>query len=321
MGQKLDRRAFAGAWLPGALAALGGVGTFVLAGRPETAAAQATSYGTLARRESQYATTYVDPYANGLLAMTFGINDCLFVESLYNPNDRSELPVVYTRYMTVALAYAAQARKVLEIGLGGGRLASYLHDYVAGLDMTCAELDPGVVELAQDYFGVTQGPRLRIVPQDGRIFARRTRDVYDIILVDAYQGTLVPFHLVTKEFFQIVKSKLAPGGVAAQNISPDVLNRDDMIATVASVFDNTEIYRASHNWVLIAYDGPAKGSQELAARANELHGSNTLRYSLNSMLRERAIVAPPRGARIYTDDFAPVGYQDRDRQCRAGGRR
>ena len=317
MAQKLDRRAFAA----GAIGVLGAAGAGGWLVRPRAALAQASAYGTLAQRESQYATTYVDRRSDGLLAMTFGINDCLFVESLYDPSDRSALPVTYTRYMTVALAYAAQARKALEIGLGGGRVASYLHDYVPSLDVTCAELDPGVIELAQEYFGVTQDARLRLVAQDGRIYARRTRERYDIIMVDAYQGTLVPFHLVTREFFQIVKSKLAPGGVAVQNISPDVLNRDDMIATVGAVFDNTEMYRAGGNWVLVAYDGPLKTSQQLSARARALQSEHDLRYSLTSMLRERAVVAAPRGARVYTDDFAPVGYQDRDRQCRAGGRR
>ncbi|MEZ6021890.1 MAG: fused MFS/spermidine synthase [Hyphomonadaceae bacterium] len=307
MPQSLNRRALAG----GLLALMG-------AGAAPQAFAQAAQFGRVARRESQYATTYIDrdgPY----LAMRFGINNCLFTESLYNPADATELPVTYTQFVTVALAYTAQARNVAEIGLGGGRIASYLHDFIPTTNVTCVELDPGVVELAQRYFGVRQGPRLRIVTRDGRVFMARARDRYDIIIVDAYQGTLVPFHLVTREFYTILKNKLTPGGAVAQNISPDVLDLNRMVATARAVFANVDLYRAEGNWVLIAYDGPPKTTAQLNARAATLQQQYDLRYPLAAMLRGRRANAGEGGdARPFTDDFAPVGYRDYDRRCRTG---
>lgn len=311
MAQGMTRRALAAGLIAacGAGASAGG-----------SAWAQASRYGRIDRRESQYATTYIDrqgPY----IAMTFGINECLFTESLYNPDDPAELPVTYTRFMTTALAYTARAERILEIGLGGGRTAMYLHDFLPRANVTCVELDPGVIALAQRHFGVRQGPRLRIVQRDGRIFANRDRARYDIILVDAYQGTLVPFHLVTREFFTILKNRLEPGGVVAQNISPDVLNPDNMVATVRAVFDHADLYRAGGNFVLIAYDGPAKTVAQLSARATALQDAYRLRYPLAPMLSGRRADVTAANARVYTDDFAPVGYQDRDRECRAAGRR
>ena len=307
MAQILDRRALAA----GLLAALGGGGA---------AWAQASRYGAIDRAESQYATTYIDrqgPY----IAMTFGINECLFTESLYNPNDPGELPVAYTRTMTVALAYARAAGAILEIGFGGGRTASYLHDFLPQSRITCVELDPGVIRLAQRHFGLTQGPRLRLVQRDGRIYANTTRERYDIIMVDAYQGTLVPFHLVTREFFAILKRRLNAGGAVAQNISPDVLSPNNMIATARAVFAHADLYRAGGNYVLVAYDGPAKTGAQLNARAAALQSAHSLRYPLAPMIAGRRADVAAQGARVYTDDFAPVGYQDRDRQCRAGARR
>jgi len=309
MSSRLDRRAFAA----GALGLLG-------VGAAGAAFAQATRYGQLDRRESQYTTTYIDRQGH-YIVMTFGVNECLFSESLYNPNDPAELPYAYTQFMTVPLAYTASAAKVLEIGLGGGRIASYIHDYVTEAHVTCVELDPGVIELAQRHFGVQQTERMRLVERDGRIFAQASREQYNIILVDAYMGTMVPFHLVTREFFQVLKRRLTPGGVVAQNISPDVLNRTDMIATVRAVFANADIYRAGGNYVLVAYDGPAKTADQLRERAEALQSRYELRYPLTAMLMGRTNATAPQSARVYTDDFAPVGYQDRDRECRARGRR
>lgn len=307
MSISLNRRALAG----GLLAALGASATAA------PAFGQAAQYGRIAQRESQYATTYIDRDGR-YIAMRFGINTCIFTESLYNPADPTELPVTYTQFMTVALAYTNRAARIAEIGLGGGRIASYLHDFVPTTNITCIELDPGVVDLAQRHFGVRQDPRLRIVTRDGRVFMARDNVAYDIIFVDAYQGTLVPFHLVTQEFYRILKRRLAPGGVVAQNISPDVLDVQRMVATARSVFANADLYQGGGNEVLITYDGPPKTIEALTARATELQTAYHLRYPLTNMLRARRANASPGQARPFTDDFAPVGYRDLDRRCRTG---
>ena len=292
--------------LQAGLAALAG---FTVPGlTPNPAFAQSTRFGTIARRESQYNTIYIDrqgPY----VAMRFGVNEYLFTESLYNPADPDEMPVTYTRYLTAGLAYTQQAVKVLEIGLGGGRTASYLHDFFPGLSVTCVELDPEVINFARQYFGVRETPRLRLIERDGRIFTRAARDRYDMIIVDAYRGTFVPFHLTTREFFTVVKQKLTPGGVMTQNLSPDVLNEQDMVATLKAVFAHVDRYQAEGNVVLMAYDGPAKTAAQLNARAAALRTSKPLRYPLQPMLAQRRANVPRHGGRILTDDFAPVEFQ------------
>lgn len=305
MRPRLDRRAFA----KQLLAALG-------VAQAPSAWAQAFRYGTVARRESQYATTYVDRDGK-YLTMRFGVNKCLFTESRYNPRDPTELPLVYTRYMTVALAYAPRAARVVDIGLGGGRIASYIHDFIPEARVSCIELDPAVIELAQRYFGVRPGPRLELVTLDGRVYMARSTESFDLILVDAYQGTLVPFHLVTREFYAILQRRLAPGGVVVQNIMPSVLDLDRMVATARAVFPNVDLYRAGGNWVLIAHDGAARSDAELRTRALELQGAHGLRYPLESMLAVRRADAAAKGE-PFTDDFAPVGYGAYDRRCRAG---
>lgn len=157
--------------------------------------------------------------------------------------------------MTVALAYASSLGRMVEIGLGGGRMATYIHDHVPQTKLTCVELDPGVIDLAQLHFDVKPGPRLELVTGDGRIYMARAKEKFDVILADAYQGTYVPFHLVTREFYAILKKKLAPGGVVAQNIAPSVLSMPRMVATARAVFANVDLYRAGTSYVLVAHEG------------------------------------------------------------------
>lgn len=261
--------------------------------------------GLIERRESQYNTIYVVRQADGQIGMIFGVNQTLFTESLYDPAHPRALPVPYTRFMTIGLAYTPEARSILEIGLGGGRTAYYLHLHMPASLITCVELDPAVIDLAQRHFGIRTDDRFQIVERDGRIYLNQDQTRRDLILVDAYRGTFVPFHLLTKEFFTLVKARLNPGGAVAQNIEPSTMLFDAAIATIADVFDTVELYEAGGNVVAIAYDGPRKPHAQLAARAQALQAQYGFRHPLPEMLGARRIVTGAR-AKPLTDDFAPV---------------
>jgi spermidine synthase len=269
------------------------------------AAAQAQDATLIEKRESQYNTIYVRR-EGAMIGMIFGVNRKYFTESLYNPADPKELPVVYTRYMTAALAYPATLTNALEIGLGGGRTASYLNRHIGGLALTCVELDPEVIAMAKKYFGVTETASMKIVAKDGRAYLRTDPALHDLIMIDAYRGTFVPFHLLTKEFFQLAKSRLKPGGVIAQNIEPSTMLFPAAIATLKSVFAHVDTYYADGNVVAVAYDGPARTKEALLARANALQATYKFRHPLPDLFGVRqADVATP-NAKPLTDDFAPV---------------
>ena len=260
------------------------------------------------KRESQYNTIYIRREGK-YVGMIFGVNRQLFTESLYNPADPKELPVIYTRYMTAALAYPTTLTSALEIGLGGGRTASYLNKHMPALALTCVELDPQVIALAKKYFAVVETPTLRIVAKDGRSYLRMDDTKHDLIMIDAYRGTFVPFHLLTKEFFQMVKAHLKPGGVCAQNIEPTTMLYPAAIATLRSVFQHVDVYEADGNIVAVAYDGPAKTTDVLLARAKALQTTYKFRHPLPDLFGYRQMdIATPAGGRALTDDFAPVDY-------------
>lgn len=262
--------------------------------------------GLIERKESQYNTIYITregPY----VAMQFGVNSQLFTENLYDPARPRFLPMEYTRQMTAALSYIPAPAKILEIGLGGGRTAVYLSDFISTVSLTTVELDPEVVAMAAKHFDVRATPRLRIVTSDGRIFLTQARDRYDMIIVDAYRGTFVPFHLTTQQFFILTKRRLNPGGVVVQNIAPNVLLTESIVATLQSVFANVDTYEIAGSVIAMAYDGPAKTTAALAARATALQTQYRFTHPLPALLRARR--TPPKSNRpALTDDFAPVEY-------------
>jgi spermidine synthase len=283
-------------------------------------------------RESLYNNIYV--YQDGpYRTMSFGVNRTIYTESMYNPSNERELPVPYTQFMTTSLMYAKKIDSILEIGSGGGRTSWYLHRSLPNVQITSVELDPQVVELSRKYFGIKDEPNFHVVSKDGRIFLSSSNTKYDVILVDAYRGPFVPFHLLTKEFYQVVKGHLAEGGVVAQNLEPTTMLFDSTINTLHEVFPQIEFYDASGtdqggNVVIIAYDGVGYSPSELEQLAEKRQFDCHLTYDLRSMLRHRfglkMVMAGPKptfdvvdqqgnstagineNAKVLTDDFAPV---------------
>ncbi|MEQ8702045.1 MAG: fused MFS/spermidine synthase [Bauldia litoralis] len=255
-------------------------------------------------KESQYNHIFIykrDQY----VSLIFGHNRRLYTESLANTKDPLELPVEYTRYMTVAMAYAPAARRLLEIGLGGGTTVSYLNRTYPALKIDAVELDPVVATFARKYFYLKENANLKVIVRDGRVFLVRSQDTYDVIMIDAYRGPFVPFHLLTREFYQLVKKRLAKGGVVAQNIEPSTMLYEAAVATIAAEFDNVEIYPASGNFVLIAYNGPRRTDEDLRAVAGQIDAEYKPRYPLSKIVTERRKPAKTDGQKL-TDDFAPV---------------
>ena len=259
-------------------------------------------------KESLYNNIYV--YKEGdFYAMTFGYNRKIYTESIYNSKDDRDLPVTYTRYMTAALIYAKDVHSILEIGFGGGRTSWYLHRFLPGVSVTSVELDPDVAALAKKYFGIKDEPNFHLVDRDGRLFLQQSKDKYDIILIDAYRGPFVPFHLLTKEFYQLVKDHLTPGGAVGQNVEPSTMLFDSAVKTIQSVFPQTDFYVAEGNVVTIAHDGPPRDLADLQKSAKQRQFELNLRYALPAMLAQRRGLDPKTldaGAKLLTDDFAPV---------------
>lgn len=309
----LDRRQIlAGCGLAGigGLAAMAGLSTIGAAAFSAPAWAQAGRRALIERRESQYNTIYVVRQGT-VITMMFGVNEQLFSESAFDTADPNRLVFEYTQMMMAGLAYPSTPRNILEIGLGGGRMAAYIRTFVADATVTCVELDPAVIELARTHFALRTDNRLRVHQGDGRVFLDRSRDTYDMIKLDAYRGTFVPFHLTTREFYQLCRRKLRAGGCVTQNIAPDTLLYDAAIATMRAVFANVDEYWTgtdinATSVIAVAYDGPRKTPQQLATAAQALQTRHRFRHELPAIVARRRDRTAASGGRVLTDDFAPV---------------
>jgi spermidine synthase len=279
------------------------VATAWLAGASALAAPVAADR-LIEKRESLYNNIFIFRDRD-TVSMTFGHNKRYYTESSMRLSDPGALVMEYAPYMTLGIAYAAKAERILEIGLGGGNVASYLNRALPDSTITSVEIDKDVVELAKKYFRYTESEKVRSVVSDGRAFLMRDTSLWDIILLDAYRGPFVPFHLLTKEFYTLVKSRLAPGGVVLQNIEPNTMLFDSAITTLNSVFRSVDFYDGVDNVVAVGYDAPSLRQSELIDRAAKAQSQYKLRYDLRKLAAERRVLRRVTG-KVMTDDFAPV---------------
>ncbi len=167
------------------------------------------------------------------------------------------------------------------------------------------DIDPELFKIGHRYFGLQARPQLREHTQDARPFLRQNEGPYDAIFVDAYRQPYIPFYLTTKEFFELVRSRLAPGGSVIVNIghpndSPAL--EEAMSATMGAVFKH--VVRdpiRSLNSLVMASDVPLTAggiaNAPVAAELKPLARDSAARL-------EGAL----RGGTVFTDDRAPVEW-------------
>ncbi|HEY0836311.1 MAG TPA: fused MFS/spermidine synthase, partial [Azospirillum sp.] len=148
----------------------------------------------------------------------------------------------------------ASGRRVLILGLAGGVAAREIGRAWPDADILGVELDPAVVDVAREHFGLSAGVRTRVA--DARRFVQTSAETHDVILVDLYNGTVIPFFTATREFFAAVRQRLAPGGMVMMNVASPA-DRDVLVgplaATLAAVFPSVFVADAGNgNYFLIA---------------------------------------------------------------------
>ena len=160
---------------------------------------------------------------------------------------------IYTRAMLAALMWKPDARRVCHIGFGGGRIPMVLHHHFPGMVIESTEIDAEVVQLARRWFGIRLDERMPVYIEEGRGFLARQPDTasYDIILVDGFTGSgQHPYALSTREFYELTRSRLAPGGVMATNLDCSDPMFEQKVSTIQASFDHVWRYQteAANVW-------------------------------------------------------------------------
>jgi spermidine synthase len=224
------------------------------------------------------------------------------------PLDPGSFESSYVNVLEIAKRYFETPGRLLLVGLGGGAVAkSYSGD---GWRVDAVEIDPVVTKVAREHFGFERDDAV-VYHADGRRFLSTCETMYDVIILDAFGSSSIPFHLVTREAFDLVSKRLAPAGVVAVNVQCigwDAPIVRSFAATLAESFDEVlalpmaEPPNTLGNVELLAANRSLALSEE---REPEVPWDRlTPEYDLFHAWENRH-EPDTRGARVLTDDLNP----------------
>jgi spermidine synthase len=270
--------------------------------------------GRVAHIESEYHDVFVEK-RGPMLALTTRARNETYFHSIVDLRDPDALPVPYTRLMMAALLYPQNLRHVLMIGLGAGSVSTYLGRAMPNLRIDGVEIDPGVISAGRKYFGLKENDKVRFIESDGRVYLNRSKDSYDLIILDAFRDLGVPFHLLTHEFYDLVNARLAPGGAVVSNVAANTKLYVSTLATLRAVFPTVDTYddwkeEAEAQSIAVATSGPRPGAEELTRRAAALQAQYHFRYPPGELVAGRVTDENADGGQVLTDDFAPVNLYE-----------
>lgn len=127
---------------------------------------------------------------------------------------------------------------ILVLGVAGGSVIKTLTSEVKYKgEITGVEIDPAIISVANQYFELEKIPNLQIVIDDAFEFVLKTRDKYDLIIIDIFRDTEMPNFLFEKFFVNRICYLLKSRGIIMFNTM--TLNTDDNIRndTYRSEFD------------------------------------------------------------------------------------
>ena len=267
--------------------------------------------------ESQYAQVVEEPDGDRILQL----NEGQATHSMLKPD--SYLTGRYWDGLIVfPFAALEQApERVAILGNAAGTAARMYGHYFPEARVDGVEIDGELTEIGRKYFDLS-GPDLHTYTEDARPWLRRSDGDYDVIVVDAYRQPYIPFYLATKEFFELARDRLAPGGVVIVNVGHPEGNDDletVLGSTMATAFPT--VMRdplEDANTLLLGSEAPASSDNLLAATA--FLGDGDL---ANLAVAESVRVGPRLpGDEVYTDDHAPVEWLiDKSILGYAGGNR
>lgn len=299
------RRVLLLAWMPLVLAAL----ALLIAFRPIKSSA-----GQIYETESAY--NYIQVLeVNGFRLLR--LNEGQGVHSMWHPTQLA-FNGPWEQFLTAPFFNASpfgpeRVKSMAIVGLAAGTIARQATAVFGPIPIDGYEIDPKIIEVGRKYFDMNE-PNLNAIAQDGRWGLEHSNRRYTIIGVDAYRPPYIPWHLTTREFFQVVHDHLATDGAMVINVGRAPQDRsliDDLVGTIRTVFPSVYVMDIpdTFNSVVIATVQPTQ-VKDLYQNYLYLRSRSDIHPLLmDSITRLIVNLQPtPDSQVVFTDDHAPIEW-------------
>ncbi|HEX4966324.1 MAG TPA: fused MFS/spermidine synthase [Thermoanaerobaculia bacterium] len=215
-------------------------------------AAEVKSMQVVAERQGFYGQVAVVRLGQDLLLKHNGKTDA----STAVKDNRTQLLLGH-----LPLLFHSNARRVLNIGLGGGFTLRAVEHHREPQEIVVVELDPQVVEAARRQFApfndhALDDPRVRVVTNDGRNFLDGTSEKFDVITSEPSNIWVAGSSgLFTQELYRSAARRLNENGILCQWVPLYEMKRNDfrmMIHTIHTVFPTVTFWQVGTDVIVLA---------------------------------------------------------------------
>lgn len=176
------------------------------------------------------------------------------------------------------LSNKPNAKSVLIIGLAGGVIPKsiYKNNPYKDINIDAVDINPNSIEIAKKYFNF-KDQYAKVFIEDARTYVKTcTKNKYDAVILDYFQGDGSPEYLMTREFFTDLKQCTNKNSIVVMNTFANLADKKNyyhVVKTVNSVFKNITMFHQDlntnedslRNIFIVATDGePAKAIDTLA---------------------------------------------------------
>ncbi len=185
---------------------------------------------------------------------TFAYGRCLILDGKIQSSQLDEY-IYHEALIHPAVVLHSRPRRVLVMGGGEGALLRELCKYPFVEEITMVDIDRQVVELCREHLptwhqGCFNDLRVKLLHQDARQYISNIDRQFDIIYSDLTEPDSAgpSYRLFTRQFYELVQRRLAPGGLLAVQAGGIALDYMDVHAAVRNTlglcFDNIQSYHA-----------------------------------------------------------------------------
>ena len=245
------------------------------------------------------------------------LNEGQGVHSIYHPLQDNYFgsweQVLIAPYFNPIPYKTGEIKSLAILGLAAGTTARQASLVYENIKIDGYEIDPEIVEVGKKYFAMDM-PNLDVFVQDGRVGLENSTEKYQIISVDAYRPPYIPWHLTTKEFFEIVNEHLTEDGVMVINVGRGPTDRrliNALGTTILSVFPTIHVVDIPNtfNSIIFATKQPTLDSNLAKNYDYLLHQETVPSLLLETMQTSVANIQPGiEQSVVFTDDKAPIEW-------------
>lgn len=220
------------------------------------------------------------------------------------PLTNSAVPLSYYRpntgvHLVIDELSSGNKLQVGIIGLGVGALAAYGK---SGDHYTFYELNPQVSEFANRYFSYLDNSEadVEIKLGDARVtlqneFDSGNKNTFDLLIIDAFSGDLIPTHLMTHEAFLLYLQHIKTDGVIALHIS----NRH--LSLLPVIMHHSK----SLNMQIMLFESPGRGNEH-DAQWVILTNNSKLTQSPKLISRQAVLTRREHKDVFWSDDYSSL---------------